>query len=76
MTDNATTFTSEEFREWCKSRGIVHLTVAPYHPATNGAAERLVQTFKQALRKSSLPPKEAISDAVPAHPTLQWLLSK
>ena len=60
VTDNATTFTSEEFREWCKSRGIVHLTGAPYHPATNGAAERLVQTFKQALRKSSLPPKEAL----------------
>ena len=54
---NATTFTS---REWCKSRGIVHLTGAPYHPATNGAAERLVQTFKQALRKSFLPPKEAL----------------
>jgi len=38
----------------------VHLMVAPYHPATNGAAERLVQTFKQALRKSSKPPKESL----------------
>ena len=62
VTDNAPTFTSEEFRHWCKERGITHLTGAPYHPATNGAAERLVQTFKQALRKSSLPPKRALQE--------------
>ena len=67
VTDNATTFMSQEFQAWCKQRGIVHLTGAPYHPATNGAAERLIQSFKQALRKSSLPPKEAfarISNAI------------
>ena len=62
VTDNATTFTSEEFQQWCKERGITHLTGAPYHPATNGAAERLVQTFKQALRKSSLPPNRALQE--------------
>ena len=62
VSDNATTFISEEFQSWCKERGITHLTGAPYHPATNGAAERLVQTFKQALRKSSLPPKRALQE--------------
>nr|KAG5701179.1 hypothetical protein BaRGS_023288 [Batillaria attramentaria] len=62
VSDNATTFASEEFQSWCKERGITHLTGAPYHPATNGAAERLVQTFKQALRKSSLPPKRALQE--------------
>lgn len=62
VTDNATTFMSEEFQHWCKERGITHLTGAPYHPATNGAAERLVQTFKQALRKSSLPPRKALQE--------------
>nr|KAG5688839.1 hypothetical protein BaRGS_004516 [Batillaria attramentaria] len=41
VSDNATTFVSEEFQSWCKERGITHLTGAPYHPATNGAAERL-----------------------------------
>ena len=60
VTDNATTFSSGEFQDWCKARGIVHLTGAPYHPATNGAAERLVQTFKQAQKKSSLAVKTAL----------------
>jgi transposase InsO family protein len=60
VTDNATSFLSEEFQAWCKDRGIVHLTGAPYHPATNGAAERLVQTFKQAMKKSKLPKKLAL----------------
>ena len=30
--------------------GIQHYKSAPYHPATNGEAERYVQTFKQAMR--------------------------
>ena len=40
----------------------MHLTGAPYHPATNGAAERMVQTFKQALSKSTLSPKAALQE--------------
>ena len=62
VSDNATTFMSDEFKVWCRERGITHLTGAPYHPATNGAAERLVQTFKQALKKSSLPPRAALQE--------------
>lgn len=62
VSDNASSFVSEEFQMWCRERGITHLTGAPYHPATNGAAERLVQTFKQALSKSSLPPRTALQE--------------
>lgn len=51
MTDNATSFTSGELKEWCRERGVVHLTRAPCHPATNGAAERFVETFKQVLKE-------------------------
>eukprot|EP00731_Ephydatia_muelleri_P003884 Em0002g60a len=60
VSDNATSFSSEEFQAWCRERCIIHLTGAPYHLATNGAAERLVQTFKQALSKSSLSPRAAV----------------
>ena len=60
VSDNTTSFTSEEFQDYCKQRGIVHLTGPPYHLATNGTAERLIQTFKQSLRKSSKSPKAAL----------------
>ena len=62
VSDNGPAFSSQEFKEWCRSHGITHLTGAPYHPATNGAAERMVQTFKKALKKSSLPPRRAIHE--------------
>ena len=35
VSDNATTFSSAEFHEWCHYRGIKHLTGAPYHPVTS-----------------------------------------
>ena len=62
VSDNATTFTSEVFQQYCKERGIIHLTGAPYHPATNDAAEHLIRTFKKALHKSSKPPKQALQE--------------
>ena len=62
VSDNATSFTSDEFQSWCKSKGITHVSGAPYFPATNGAAERLIQSFKNSLRKSSLAPKSALHE--------------
>ncbi|XP_014767890.1 uncharacterized protein K02A2.6-like [Octopus bimaculoides] len=59
---NKSIYLSEEFQSWCKERGFTDLTGAPYHPATKGATERLVQLFKQELRNSSLPPKRALQD--------------
>ncbi|KFD46136.1 hypothetical protein M513_12978 [Trichuris suis] len=51
VSDNGTAFTSVEFAEFMKSNSIRHLTTAPFHPASNGQAERLVQSTKEALRK-------------------------
>ena len=53
VSDNGTTFTAMEFSEFCTSNGIRHIRSAPYHPATNGEAERFVQVFKKALRSGS-----------------------
>ena len=52
VTDNGTQFTSDEFATFMKMNGIKHIKSAPYHPATNGLAERFVQSLKQALKTS------------------------
>ena len=51
LTDNGPQFLSEEFQEFTRSNGIQHIKIAPYHPRSNGMAERFVQTFKTAMRK-------------------------
>jgi hypothetical protein len=51
MADNATYFQSEEMRQFCAHNGIRLAASAPYHPRTNGLAERNVQSVKAALSK-------------------------
>jgi hypothetical protein len=50
VSDNGPQFTSEEFKVFMESNGIFHKRGAPYHPATNGQAERGIQTIKQKLK--------------------------
>ena len=51
VSDNGPQFTSNEFQEFCKRNLIQSILVSPYHAASNGQAERTVQTTKNSLKK-------------------------
>lgn len=56
VSDNGKAFVSEELKSYLKINGIKQILVPPYHPASNGQAERTVQTVKQKLKKISNQP--------------------
>ena len=51
VSDNGRGFVSAEFTQFCKSNLIHHIRTAPYHPASNGHAEKAVQSAKNFLKK-------------------------
>ncbi len=53
VSDNGPQFVSDEFTTFLKSNGVKHIRCSPYHPSSNGAAERFVQTFKQVMKTGS-----------------------
>ncbi|XP_041786462.1 uncharacterized protein K02A2.6-like [Anopheles merus] len=52
VSDNGTQFTSGQFQQFCSENGINHIRTAPYHPQSNGQAERFVDSLKRGLKKS------------------------
>ncbi|XP_055528889.1 uncharacterized protein K02A2.6-like [Wyeomyia smithii] len=64
VTDNGRQFCSGIFKQFCEKSGITHIRTAPYHPQSNGQAERFVDTLKRSLRKitdgENIPSSEAL----------------
>ena len=56
VSDNGPQFTSVEFAQFLRENGVKHIYSAPYHPASNGLAERFVRTFKQAMKAAEAQP--------------------
>lgn len=51
VSDNGTTFTSAELQTFLECNGVRAVFTAPYHPASNGRAERMVREVQEALKK-------------------------
>ena len=65
VSDNGPQFASEEFATFTKANGIRHTRCAPYHPSSNGAVERFVQTCikgMQASMKDGLPLQHCLAN--------------
>ena len=61
VSDNGPQFSSEEFAAFCKGNGVKHIRCAPYHPASNGIAERFVQILKRAMKAGAADTAQPLS---------------
>ncbi|XP_031338384.1 uncharacterized protein K02A2.6-like isoform X5 [Photinus pyralis] len=59
VSDNGPSLVSKKFEEFLKNNGVRHITSAPFHPATNGAAENAVRSFKKGLKAALFQNKHA-----------------
>lgn len=63
VSDNGRQLVSDQFERYCDNNGILHLKTPPFHPQSNGLAERFVDTFKRALNKIKAG-GEGLADAI------------
>lgn len=52
VSDNGPPFTSKLFKDFLNSNGVFQMFSAPYHPASNGAAENAVKIIKTVIKKA------------------------
>ena len=51
LSDNGPQFVADEFKAFLRHNGVKHVTSSPYHPRTNGLAERFVRSVKTIMKK-------------------------
>ena len=74
VSDNGPQFISQDFTNFLKQNGVKQTLVPPYHPSSNGAAERTVQILKQALRKHAESVKRGGNKRSLKHPLANCLI--
>ena len=55
ISDNGPQYSSEEFKQFAQAYGFQSVTSSPKYPRANGAAERMIKTIKNILKKSTDP---------------------
>ena len=50
VTDNGPQFRAQDFKAFMEANGIKHQLTPPYHSASNGQVERMVQELKESLK--------------------------
>ena len=58
VSDSGSRFISTEFKKILPDNGIKQIWTSPYHPSSNGLAERAIQIFKSTVKKFNGPMKE------------------
>ena len=61
VSENGPQFTSTDFTEFMRKNGMKHTLVPPYHPQSNGTADRSVRVVKDDLVKQVLEGNKGIS---------------
>ncbi len=62
VSDNGPQFVARELQDFVRADGIRHQRTPPYHPVSNGQAERFVQELKKSLKMR--PPDRSISHQI------------